>query len=335
MGTHKLLLLFLVLLLNFQVNAYFKSCLHLVDKKNKAFTPKKIKKIIFDFDGVFTYVDGESNTYNKLFFNKLISISKDSEELLTISKKEMEKNPFDFTWSIGGRGVAFSNEDLFARTNSLAGYLDQLTKENNTLALKVYEEISKKGYDSFYAIAVESYIAMTKSAGTELIDEESLKILDELIAANKEIVIVSNSSTGKIIKILNERGYSAVDHEANPNALFRVRGGANKFILSKDNEEYIDVNGLKVAVDRPGYKKILEEEKPDVVLGDVFSLDLALPYSLAQTRPDVFGGIHLVLRGREYTPKRLTDFFQADDTNDNVFLYNLKSFKNFQYLFYQ
>jgi hypothetical protein len=71
----------------------------------------------------------------------------------------------------------------------------------------------------------------------------------------------------------------------------------------------LDVGGRRVLVDRPRYRALIEEEQPDLVIGDVFSLDLALPLHLARTEPATFGGIRLYLRTRDYTPDWSRQYF--------------------------
>ena len=55
--------------------------------------------------------------------------------------------------------------------------------------------------------------------------------------------------------------------------------------------------GREVHVDRPAYRAILERERPDLVVGDVLSLDLALPLHLRAAglpgAPRAIGVMHL------------------------------------------
>jgi hypothetical protein len=69
-----------------------------------------------------------------------------------------------------------------------------------------------------------------------------------------------------------------------------------------DVPRHFDVGGYRVATDRPHYEQILVDERPDVIVGDVFSLDLALPLELVRRNPAAFGSPRIVLRVRPYTP---------------------------------
>jgi hypothetical protein len=66
-----------------------------------------------------------------------------------------------------------------------------------------------------------------------------------------------------------------------------------------------------VDTDRPGYREVLLEEKPNMVVGDVFSLDLALPLALVRER--LLGDTRLVMRQRDYTPQWSRDYVSSLD----------------------
>jgi hypothetical protein len=57
-------------------------------------------------------------------------------------------------------------------------------------------------------------------------------------------------------------------------------------------------------VARPFYAQVLEEEAPDAVVGDVFSLDLALPLALKRTRPG-WRHVRLFWLVHPYTTERM------------------------------
>jgi hypothetical protein len=61
------------------------------------------------------------------------------------------------------------------------------------------------------------------------------------------------------------------------------------------------VAGYRVETSRPLYESILKEERPGAVVGDVFSLDLALPLHLS--RSGELGPVQAFLRERHYTPE--------------------------------
>ena len=106
-------------------------------------------------------------------------------------------------------------------------------------------------------------------------------------------MIVSNSGTERIVDLLKRSNLP-------PSNALRVRGHANKFVLG-DSSSTFSVGPYLVDTNRPSYQSILREERPDGVIGDVFSLDLATPIELSRQRE-----IDLkvaILRTRTYTPQ--------------------------------
>jgi hypothetical protein len=56
-------------------------------------------------------------------------------------------------------------------------------------------------------------------------------------------------------------------------------------VLAAGAGDRIEVGGLSVDVARPHYEEVLRKERPDAIVGDVFSLDLALPLALKRRDP--------------------------------------------------
>jgi hypothetical protein len=139
------------------------------------------------------------------------------------------------------------------------------------------------------------------------IEPEAVETIRRLIARGVEVVVVSNSGTERICQMLSGVGLKPVPHEAGVTSSLRVRGGARKFWLG-DQSDCLVAGPYAVEVDRPLYRQILEEEKPDIVVGDVFSLDLALPVALASQRQAGLAELRAILRRRPYTPKWSQEF---------------------------
>ena len=62
-----------------------------------------------------------------------------------------------------------------------------------------------------------------------------------------------------------------------------------------------DFAGRAVRLDRGDYHALLRAERADAIVGDVFSLDLALPLALRESEAD-FARLELFLLRNEYTP---------------------------------
>ena len=138
------------------------------------------------------------------------------------------------------------------------------------------------GISGFSALAQKSYEQMaqeTAAGQIKPLDPESAAVLQSVLARGDEVVIVSNSGTERIRQLLGGAGIEARE-DPGPGHL-RIRGSARKFLLS-DAPRHLDVGDYRIPLDRPHYEQILLEERPDVVVGDVFSLDLALPLDLVR-----------------------------------------------------
>jgi hypothetical protein len=83
-----------------------------------------------------------------------------------------------------------------------------------------------------------------------------------------------------------------------------VRGSASKWLIGSDAA--IDIAGRRIFVDRPRYRAAIEAEEADLVVGDVFSLDLALPHVM-RTHGMAAAPRSLVLRHHPHTPSWVRD----------------------------
>jgi hypothetical protein len=66
----------------------------------------------------------------------------------------------------------------------------------------------------------------------------------------------------------------------------------------------LDLDGMRIELARPHYEAILREEAPDAVVGDVFSLDLAVPLALRRSEPS-WTHVRLFWLVRDYAPARM------------------------------
>ena len=106
---------------------------------------------------------------------------------------------------------------------------------------------------------------------------------------------MSNSGSDKINAWFKDAGIEGI----------RVRGAAAKWQLG-GSDAAIDVGGRTIYVDRPRYREAIEAEQPDLIIGDVFSLDLAMPHVL-RTHGLAGAPRSLVLRHRPHTPAWVLD----------------------------
>jgi FMN phosphatase YigB (HAD superfamily) len=294
-------------------------------------------KLLFDFDGVLTDQTAEAGWYKKSFHDKLYEFGGVSKEktaaLLEHAYQNMRANPHEHGWKQHHRLTAYANEDLLVENVGLSICLDEYAATENGVAAEILENLKKNDYPSFFEVSQSAYAFMVEQTrnGNEKnpLDEQVLVLFEDLLNDGHHITIVSNSSTKRIIDIFAEAGLDVPDHEKEPNAPFKIRGGACKFDLDEHKQGFW-VHDYWLDTARPNYLKIIREEKPSIITGDVFTLDLATPIFLTRSEPDVFGGMKVVLRQQGYTPQWTQDFFnQNEETNAKLcVIHKLDEFMN-------
>jgi len=266
-------------------------------------------KFLFDFDGVLTHQTEEAHRVRELFEKKVSDLGHVSPAvsgaLFAQAEAAMDQKPERHGWMSLGRVTAFANEDLFIRSNGIAALLDQWAYEGHLQLRDALASVRHEGLENFTALAQLSYQEMvheTRSGKMQPMDPKAGPLFEKLLSRGHEAVIVSNSGTDRIVDLLTKVGLPAGPHGTDPAPRLRVRGGAKKFELGPDSRCF-EFEGFRIDTSRPTYESIIREELPKVVVGDVFSLDLALPHYLARTEPVTFGGMNLFLRVQHYTPE--------------------------------
>ena len=251
-----------------------------------------MSKIVFDFDGVLTDLTHEAQCVIDLFRDRL---GTKSHSLVSELESRFKKDPLSYGWKMHGRVSAFFDEDLFVANIALATALDEL---NTPESIKLLENIQAKyevqNFSELGQRCFDEVIAKTARGEIEPLESDSRVLLNELQENGHKVVIVSNSGTDRIENILKLSKVNIGPH-------LKIRGGARKFELGTEPKKIKFVD-RDIDIDRPAYLSALLEEKPDAVVGDVFSLDLALPLHLSENAIDGFKPIKVCLRQRPYTP---------------------------------
>ena len=268
-------------------------------------------KILSDFDGVLTELGDEARRTHALFDEAVEAAARDAgvgdsglRRLLAETEAAMTARPWRHGWRVKDRITAFADEDGFIRVNAATAALDAAADLGEEDAAKLREGLRAAGLADFRAAAQRAYLRMaeeTAAGKLHPLAAESRDVLDALLTRGHDVVVVSNSSTERILKLLRGAGVPCAAHGDDARGKVRVRGDAKKFVLG-DHPAITPVGDYAVETDRPHYAEILRDERPNVVIGDVFSLDLALPLALARAGGDAFRGLHAVLRRRPYTP---------------------------------
>ena len=263
-------------------------------------------KIVSDFDGVLTDQTEEAGRVRALFRDALVRLTALGEEgtdsAIARAEEAMDETPWKHGWWSEDRVTAFANEDLFIRNNALGSCLDQCADEGDALLRENRKGLEAEGFKGYSGLAQWAYVEMTKETAQGKIkpmEPGAAQFLRDLVSDGHEVVIVSNSGTDRIVKLLRAEGLE-------PSDKLRVRGDARKFELG-DRNALFEFDRYQVELSRPAYETILREEEPSAVIGDVFSLDLALPMELGRKEPNRFPGMRLFLRERPYTPEWVRD----------------------------
>lgn len=264
-------------------------------------------RLLSDFDGVWTHPRAEGESQGEVLDAALANLVGEDErpEVATWiagARATVAAEPEYFGWAPGGRLTAFGDEDPFAPHSGLLHYihvqspLDPIARRLRDAAIGS-EHRSLEGLGQW--CHVEGVRRVVDARGPAILPEAS-GVAPRLLAA-MDVVVVSNSSTDKLVRWFGHAGLPHGVHPESRTGALRLRGHARKFELSPAEREILDLGGLHVDVARPMYLDTLREESPDAVVGDVFSIDLALPLVLRRNDP-AWSHVRLFWIARDYAP---------------------------------
>ena len=267
-------------------------------------------KILTDFDGTLTNIEHEFNFECHFILRALEEryriLPQETEFLLKLANGRILQAPEKYGWEYGDRISAFCDEDLFMQMASAMTLID--TWRDNPPDEDVAAILRRVPDLRFLGIVEEAHEAMLLEplCPGNVPDADTVRTIQTLLDRDCEIVVTSNSPADRIISKFEYAGLLPVDHENNPSAHFRVRGGCGKYILGSSPEP-IAFGKRTVDVSRPFYADVIREERPQVIIGDAFSLDLALPIHMIRQAPLVYDDMQLYLRTRPYTSQWALD----------------------------
>lgn len=277
--------------------------------------PRAIK-IVSDFDGVWTDQAAEVEAVRSFVVDELTRLAGVAREQAAAGYAALVRTvmaaPDLHGWAPDGRISAYVDEDPLIECSAVARML-ATTREPE--ALRWRDMVVAGGFTDVHAFGEHCFVGGT----TRFLREQPPCIVPgarEMLTALRErgadVVVVSNSATEKLVKFFAAAGIVAAEHGS---AELRVRGSARKWQLGETDARIV-VAGRGIHVDRPRYREVITDESPDLVIGDVFSLDLALPSVMR--REEAPGAPRaLVLRRHPHTPAWV-DAAIADGTIDLV-----------------
>jgi len=261
-------------------------------------------KILSDFDGVWTEADLEAAALHHELAGScaaLLGIDRPSAEAeLAAFRRDVRAEPHAFGWAPDGRISAFADEDPLCEIAGLCSLVAMATHG----AARRFREAIEARWPSVQAFAEHGFVtamARFRAEHPPSIAADARAQLDAVVECGAEVVVVSNSEPQKLEAWFRAAG---IDAGEGPGHELRIRGSAGKQVLAGDTS--IEVAGRRVLVDRPRYREAIEHERPALVIGDVFSLDLALPHAM-RTHGHPAAPRTLALRRHRHTPPWILD----------------------------
>ena len=267
-------------------------------------------KLLSDFDGVWTYPDEEGVANGAALDAALEGMLGEVDRAairawVARARAALAAEPSRWGWSTSGRISAYSDEDPFTVHGALLQYLD-VARAKDPLAARLAAAVEERE-GSLGALGGRAHadgVRAVESRRGPAITANAARAGRELLARGVDVVVVSNSGTEKLKRWFDHAGLPNRVHPDRADGALRLRGSAKKFILAPEGADVFDVGGLSVDVARPHYEAVLREERPDAVVGDVYSLDIALPLALKRRDPG-WRNVRLFWLLQPYTPARV------------------------------
>jgi len=265
-------------------------------------------KLLSDFDGVWTNPAAEARAQGEYLDATLLewtapATRAETAEWLARARAATLADPTRYGWAPGGRLSAFADEDPFSPHSALLHYL-HLHRVDDPRAAALCAAVEAHGFadlEAFggkaHAMGVQRAVATRGPGILPAAADAGRRLLERGV----EIVVVSNSGTDKLATWFDHAGVPQRVHPERAKGALCLRGAARKFVLGGPELAPVMLGATKVDVSRPYYDAILRDERPDAVVGDVFSLDLALPLALRRREP-AFAALRLFWLIHEYTP---------------------------------
>lgn len=268
-------------------------------------------KLLSDFDGVWTDPREESRVQGELVDERLLEWSPPERRneiaaWLANARRAVLADARRWGWSPGGRLSCFADEDPFAEHSGLLHYV-HAHAGSDPIAKLLHDAVLEPGHETLEAFGgaahAEAVARVEYTRGPGVLPAATAAG-QRMLARGIEIVVVSNSEGSKLDRWF---GHAGLPHHAHPRrepGALRLRGAARKFVLDPYESETLEVGEARVEVRRPYYEAILRDEAPDAVVGDVFSLDLALPLVLRRREPS-WSRVRLFWLANAYAPASL------------------------------
>jgi hypothetical protein len=267
-------------------------------------------KLLSDFDGVWTYPEEEGAAHGAALDAALEASLGEGERSavrawVARARAELRAEPTRWGWCSAGRISAFADEDPFTEHGALLHYLES-ARSSDPLAARIAAAVEERD-GSLDALGGRAHVSGVRSVEDRRgpgITASAAEAGRELLGRGVQVVVVSNSGTEKLKRWFDHAGLPSRIHPEHAEGALRLRGSARKFVLAPGAGDPFEAGGLRVDVARPHYEAVLREERPDAIVGDVFSLDIALPLALKRREPG-WRNLRLFWLVHSYSPDRV------------------------------
>ena len=249
-------------------------------------------KLLSDFDGVWTQPGDEARAQGERLDAALADLVPPGEKAAADSWIRSARvaalaEPRRYGWLDHGRLSAFGDEDPFTAHAALMHYVEA-SASRDAIARTLREGAARSAgsLDALGSRAHAEGVASVERRRGPGILAEAAEAGRRLLASGAEIVVVSNSDRHKLTTWFEHAHVPITIHPEYRDGAPRLRGGARKFELAPEAGATLALGDVTIDIARPRYSEALEEERPDAIVGDVFSLDLSLPLALKRARPE-------------------------------------------------
>ncbi|HEX9794793.1 MAG TPA: hypothetical protein VGC54_12490 [Planctomycetota bacterium] len=238
--------------------------------------------LLSDFDGVWTEPARELVEVRRAVVAELAGLVGETEalfeEVFETHLGGVFAEPQDHGWRVEGRITSYVDEDHFGVPASVGHSIEAAGDE---LGARVRAAVARTHGDmtTFLNHCYHSTCTRYRLAVAHDLTAGAASVLRELLAAGVRVTFATNAPAEKVVDWFGAQDLEVTDAAKDPRAPLRVFGRAGKQWLGPE-PTHLEFAGRRVFTDRPQYQALLEQERPDAVIGDVLSLDLATPLAM-------------------------------------------------------
>lgn len=270
-------------------------------------------RLLSDFDGVWTNPAAEAAAQGDVILETWTGWARDGgpdglPAWIEAARRAVAASPTAYGWLSAGRVSAWAGEDPFVAHGALLHYVHARAADD-PVAAWIVRTAAAHGHPDLHAFGGDTHrrgVARVEERRGPAILHDAAAAGRAMLARGIGIEVVSNSQTAKLERWFGHAGLPYRLHPERGEGALTLRGDARKFVLDPAGPEPLALGDLAVDVARPHYLAVLRETRPDAIVGDAFSLDLALPLALRRREPG-WGGVRLFWLVRPYTPAWLVE----------------------------